>query len=94
MRDAAEVAQSIADDVQKWDAHDIGPEARSLIAATVRYYASEAWDAALTEAADAWQWGGWSAITKPVRSGNSADAVLDTAQAVTRWLRQRTEPPV
>lgn len=46
----------------------------------------------LTEVADKWQWGGWSAITKRVRtSTGSPDDVFSVSQLVADWIREQVK---
>lgn len=46
---------------------------------------------ALREAADAWQWGEWTAITEPIKAREQPQRIIGAAQAVTDWLRARVE---
>ena len=46
---------------------------------------------ALRDAADAWQWGGWSTITEPAKRPEQVPRVLGIADAVTGWIRARAD---
>ena len=46
---------------------------------------------ALRDAADAWQWGGWSTITEPAKRPEQVPRILGIANAVTGWIRARAE---
>ena len=47
--------------------------------------------AALREAADAWQWGGWSTIAEPAKRPERVPRILGIANAVTDWIRARAD---
>ena len=46
---------------------------------------------ALRDAADAWQWGEWAAITEPAKRPEQVPRILSIADAVTDWLRARAD---
>lgn len=50
---------------------------------------AEARAEALRGAADAWQVGEWTVLTKPIKAGEQIQRILGAAQAVTDWLRSR-----
>lgn len=44
---------------------------------------------ALWDAADAFQWGGWTVLTEPVKQPEVTQRALGGGQAVVQWLRER-----
>ena len=46
---------------------------------------------ALREAAEDWQWGGWSTITGPAKRPEQVPRILGIADAVTGWIRARAD---
>lgn len=43
------------------------------------------------DAADAWQWGGWSTITESAKRPEQAPRILGIANAVTDWIRAHAD---
>ena len=79
--------------------HAYNPERHPILAAMFGDYARAALEAvapliaaqALRDAADAWQWGGWSTITEPAKRPEQVPRVLGIANAATDWIRARAD---
>ena len=80
-------------DVIDWDEAD--PKSREMFSRGIRpaleAVAPQIAATALRDAADAWQWGGWSTITEPAKRPEQVPRVLGIADAVTGWIRARAD---